>query len=307
MRLLEFFGSMRKTAMALGIGVATVSRWSKRIQPLKRHCRPNTMSQAVKDIIFTCLSSSPCFTCDELCQHIFTVTNTTVSRSLVLNVVHSLGFSYKRVKKRAHSSSSCKTSASCCDFRNRLLRAMQSDNQVIVSIDESGFDHRALPFYGFARKGYPAIVKYMPSNDRKRHNLLMAIANDGSRSHMVHTGTVTSSLFCSFIRSLTFPRGSIILLDNASIHKTRTVLKEMEDKGYVAWFLPPYSPEYNPIELVFGRLKQSYYRYRLKATLPDIPRTVEHILAELATPELGKACFRHVNTLLRDEVKLYTA
>lgn len=305
MRLLDYFGSMRKTAKALNVGVATISRWSKCIEPQeKRIRRSQTLSQQVRDFVFTTLSSSPCVTSVELCQRIQSTLQVIVSRSLVLNVIRSLGFSYKRVKKRVLTSKSSKSSQTCREFRKGLFNALSSTHRrIIISIDESGFDHRAIPFYGFSRKGTPAIVHYEPSYDRKRYNLLMAVANDGSSSFTIREGSVGSEHFSDFIRDLPFPQGSIVLLDNASIHKTRRVLKELEDKGYVAMFLPPYSPEYNPIELVFGRLKQAYYRHRLKTSQQqDIASTVQYIASDLATPELIMGCFRHVQGVVVDEM-----
>jgi transposase len=148
LRLLDFFGSMRKTVRALKVGVSTISRWSRRLEPRRRSpAKGGTLAQHVRDFVFTALSASPCLTSLELCGRIKTALGVTVSRSLVLNVVRSLGFSYKRVKKRALVATGCKTSPNCHAFRS-LLRSEQGTGRVIVSIDESGFDHRALPFYG---------------------------------------------------------------------------------------------------------------------------------------------------------------
>jgi len=51
-------------------------------------------------------------------------------------------------------------------------------------------------------------------------------------------------------------------LDNASIHKTHAVQKAANEKGYTLLFIPPYTPEVNPIELVFGNIKSKYYQLR---------------------------------------------
>ena len=52
------------------------------------------------------------------------------------------------------------------------------------------------------------------------------------------------------------------MLDNASIHKTQDLRAVVLNKGYHLLFTPPYSPEFNPIELVFGQIKNAFYKSR---------------------------------------------
>ena len=88
-----------------------------------------------------------------------------------------------------------------------------------------------------------------------------------------------------------------MMLDNACIHKTAKALQAFQDKGYVVHFLPAYSPQYAPIELVFGRLKQAYYKCRLQdsSSQRPIPREVDDLVVMLCTSELVKRCFEHVS------------
>ena len=110
--LQQHFGSMRQTAKALSVSVASISRWSKRLYPLQR--KPSTtpsVAPVIRDIVRTRLNVAPCTTCIELRNHVFQTTQMLLmSKSLVLNVIHSLGFSYKRVKKRGMPSDLGRTS-----------------------------------------------------------------------------------------------------------------------------------------------------------------------------------------------------
>jgi transposase len=77
----------------------------------------------------------------------------------------------------------------------------------------------------------------------------------------------------------------------------------MANKGYTPLFLPAYSPQFQPIELVFGRLKLAYYRLRLNQNtlqLPSILHIVEHLVDKLCENDFIQHCFRHVNGIVHD-------
>jgi len=302
LRLLDFFGSLRRTAAALNVSASSISRWSHRLEPLQRVRRKTTLAETIRDIVKSAIDTTTSVTCTELVQRVKQVLDLNVSRSLVLNVIHSIGYSYKRVKKRAQPKDVLQHQEGCRQHERFYIRARANDDRLLVSIDESGFDHRALPFYGFAPRGMPAIVHYATCSDRMRHNLLMAVASDGSRSHHVHTGAVNGTRFAAFISSLPFPRDTILLLDNATIHKSPVVRQAFAAKGFVAHFLPPYSPQYNPVELVFGSLKTQFYKSQLtpqgQARL-SIPLRVEDLVTSLCTPALVQGCFRHVDGIVQ--------
>jgi hypothetical protein len=78
-----------------------------------------------------------------------------------------------------------------------------------------------------------------------------------------------------------FPPGTVLVLDNASIHKTREVQQVMASKGYTPMYTPPYSPEFNPIEHCFGAIKTRYYRQQLRAM---------QAAQSQSTLELAQAC-----------------
>ncbi len=66
---------------------------------------------------------------------------------------------------------------------------------------------------------------------------------------------VNGDVFADFINGLSYPKGTNVVMDNASIHKTEKVLKTIQEKGYNVHFIPPYSPDFNPIKNVFGIIK----------------------------------------------------
>ncbi len=296
LRLYSFFGSLRRTALASGVSPASISRWSKRIHPLTRKRNAPTLAEAIRDVIRIALDGCACLTCTQLVAQIRAAMGVTVSKSLVLNVVHGLGYSFKRVKKRCVPKDASAHAIRTEQFLSKYRTCREEGKAVIVSVDESGFDHRARPFYGFAPRGKPAVVNYKACGDRKRYNLLMAISSTGRRAHHVQAGSVTSKTFADFVTGLPFPPGSILLLDNAAIHKARVVHDALTTKGYEPLFLPAYSPQFQPIELVFGRLKLAYYRERLQQHEQlSIASTVERLVSQLCDVGTVQRCFRHVD------------
>eukprot|EP00877_Chromochloris_zofingiensis_P013060 jgi/Chrzof1/8007/UNPLg00058.t1 len=186
-------------------------------------------------------------------------------------------------------------------FETEYKTALTS-GRTLVCVDESGFDQRPTSMYGYAPKGSHAIIKYDPNYQNKHHTLLMAIDTQVQHHERLSTERMTASSFADFMTQLPHPPGATILLDNAPIHKTRLIRAVAESKGYILLFTPPYSPQYNPIEHVFGNIKQRYKR--LRATVNRcgvgtmvtrsmhqalIPGTIQRTISHVARAVLGMA------------------
>ena len=103
-----------------------------------------------------------------------------------------------------------------------------------------------------------------------------------------------------------FDAGTTLLLDNAAIHKTAAVRAAAERKGYCLLFTPPYSPELNPIELVFGILKNAFYKLRASPAFGhDISACVATCVARHASGQTVRECFGHVERLADRYIKTY--
>jgi transposase len=75
---------------------------------------------------------------------------------------------------------------------------------------------------------------------------------------MVLDGPINGDWFEAYVRQVLVPvlrRGDIVIMDNLSSHKRASVRKLIEETGASLLFLPPYSPDFNPIEKAFARLK----------------------------------------------------
>jgi hypothetical protein len=123
---------------------------------------------------------------------------------------------------------------------------------LVVSVDESNFSEKVAPMYGYSPKGTRCAPR-LSKGTWKNRSLLLAIGSDGSKFHVLKDGSFKRKDFGEFVMSMPFPPGALILMDNCQIHKK---LDDVFDaKGYVPFFLPAYSPMFQPVELAFSKIK----------------------------------------------------
>jgi transposase len=294
LRVYSFFGSMRKTAAICGVSVASVSRWSKQLAPKQRVARSVTLGDAIVESVGIFLRSRLCCSSLDVVQFIRETWRIDVSRQLAHCVIRRLGFTYKRTRKRGGGAVIRKATT---EFLTAFQRAAAAGT--LVSVDESGFDQRCRPVYGYAPSGSLAIAEVIPCRDRRRYNLLMALHASGSHVYTLRDVTTTGDAFADFLDSLPYPPATTLLLDNAAIHRTARVREVAGRKGYALLFTPAYSPEYNPIELVFGSIKNAFYRERYSPQFGhDLRGAVERCVALRATPQTVRGSFDHVARLV---------
>ena len=80
----------------------------------------------------------------------------------------------------------------------------------------------------------------------------------GKMCPLIFEGTLNKELFAEYLKTQLKPTLSpddVVLLDNSSVHKSKLVLQTMEECGIKYLFLPPYSPDFNPIELLWAQMK----------------------------------------------------
>lgn len=264
LKLYSYFLSLRKTSKILNISISTISRWNANICIKKRNRIPVKNSEALRNFVKTQTTINPCITCPILCAKIQESFKFSVSRQLVNIIMKQVNFSFKRIRKRGFSKhKEQKTKDFVSSFKTN-----HKQNTVIVSIDESGFDHRGNQIYGYAPKGIPAVLTTTYSSDRKRYNLLLAVFSNGTKYFNIFNKPITSEIFCTFFNNLPVPKDHLILMDNAAIHRTQHVKDTIMNRNLNVLYTPPYSPEYAPIELVFGQIKQKYYKARFFSTEP---------------------------------------
>jgi transposase len=139
-------------------------------------------------------------------------------------------------------------------------RASQAkiDPERLVFVDETGLKTDMSRLRGWAQRG-ARLVESVSGSHWHIHTLVQAVALDGTRAAMVLDGPIDSLCFAGFCEHFLAPAlhpGDLVVLDNLSSHKSAAAIAAVEAAGAKMVYLPPYSPDFNPIENVFSKLKQ---------------------------------------------------
>src|ERR1700758_4983400 len=111
--------------------------------------------------------------------------------------------------------------------------------------------------YGRAPRGQ-RLLSSAPFGHWKTTTFVAALRRTGLTAPMVLDGPMTGPAFLAYVQQVLVPtlrRGDIVVLDNLPAHKTRDVRTAIQKAGAQFFLLPPYSPDLNPIEMVFAKLK----------------------------------------------------
>jgi transposase len=127
-----------------------------------------------------------------------------------------------------------------------------------VFLDECSSNTSLAPLYGWAHKGERAHQK-APRNWDKNITLLSSISKEGGMgASLVVEGSTNGTVFQTYLEEVLLPTlksGQVVVMDNLSAHKGERVRELIEGKGCELIYLPPYLPEFNPIEQAFSKLK----------------------------------------------------
>jgi transposase len=127
----------------------------------------------------------------------------------------------------------------------------------LVFIDESGARTNLVRQYGRCLRGR-RLVSYAPHGHWKTTTFVAALRQDGFTAPMVLDGAMDGKAFLAYVQQVLVPTlkdGDLVVMDNLASHKRAGVRESIEAAGARLLYLPPYSPDLNPIELAFSKLK----------------------------------------------------
>jgi transposase len=126
-----------------------------------------------------------------------------------------------------------------------------------VFVDECSTNTSLSPIYGWSRRGSRACFE-VPRNWGANVTLLSSMTLEGMGPSMAVEGPTTKAVFEAYLERVLAPSlkpGRIVVMDNLSAHKGSRVRELIEGRGCELLYLPPYSPDLNPIEGAFAKLK----------------------------------------------------
>ena len=174
---------------------------------------------------------------------------------------------------------------------------------MLIFVDETGCDRRDLiRKKGYSIRGKPAVTHKLLI--RGEHvSVIAAISLKGLLDLMIRRGGVDSDTFYEFITQRLFlhlfpfldnnPQ-SVVILDNCAIHHTTECIGAINEFGSTVHFLPPYSPDYNPIENIFSKVKKVIKQLEISMNDLDIDELILSAFSTI-TPEDCVNSINHCN------------
>ncbi len=127
----------------------------------------------------------------------------------------------------------------------------------LVFLDETSANIRLTRTHARAPRGVRAVGR-VPRNHGRPTTLVAALTPRGLRAPLTQLGALNAGSFTAYVRDVLCPRlrpGQVVVMDNLSVHKAAPVRQAIEAARCTLLFLPPYSPDFAPIELAFAKLK----------------------------------------------------
>ena len=178
--------------------------------------------------------------------------------------------------------------------RSRWRKAQpQWDSARLVFIDETGLNTKMARLYGRALRSQRCVAA-VPQGHWKTSTFIAALRCDGLAAPFLIEGAVNAEVFTAYLREVLCPelkKGDIVILDNLSTHKIPSVAELITAQGATVRYLPAYSPDLNPIEMAFAKLK-AHLRQTAARTLGELQSAVVGSLTTF-TPAHCQAFFRH--------------
>jgi transposase len=245
-----------ETSKRFGIGINSVVRWSKKLEPQRTRNKPATkinMEALKRDI-----ESYPDAYQYERAQRL------NVSTNCVHFALKRLHVTYK--KSLCHPKASPEKRSTFC----QRLQTYKEEGCSLVFLDESGFSHDMPRTHGYAPKGQRCYGKH-DWGAKGRTNIIGALLAGVLLTISLFQTTINTEIFTAWIAHDLLPKlppKSVIIMDNASFHKGSEMQKILAEAGHILFYLPPYSPDLNPIEKKWAQAKA--VRRRVGGTIESL-------------------------------------
>jgi transposase len=145
------------------------------------------------------------------------------------------------------------------------------DPAKLVFIDETGASTKMARIRGRAKRGQRCRAA-VPHGHWKTTTFTAGLRLNGMTAPMVLDGPMNGDAFLAYIEQFLAPalvKGDVVIMDNLPAHKVTGVRKAIEDVGATLVYLPPYSPDFNPIEMAFSKFK-AILRKAAARTIPEL-------------------------------------
>jgi transposase len=159
--------------------------------------------------------------------------------------------------------------------------------ECLVFLDETGAKTNMTRLYGRAENG-DRVNDSAPAGHWNTTTLIAAVGKDGPIAPFLIEGAIDGDVFLAYVEKFLAPAlrpGDILVMDNLSTHKSAAALRLIEKRGASVLFLPPYSPDYNPIEKMWSKIK-ALLRKAAARTAEDLTNAVKAALNAVTADDI---------------------
>lgn len=172
--------------------------------------------------------------------------------------------------------------------RRKRWKSWQSrfDPKRLVFIDETWIKTDMAPLRGWGPKG-KRVRGFAPHGRWRTMTFLAALRCDQLTAPCVFDGPINGACFQAYVEQQLIPilkPGDIVIMDNLGSHKAKAVRQAISAVGARLWFLPPYSPDLNPIEQTFSKIKH-WMRMAQKRTIEETWRHLGNLIGTVTPIE----------------------
>ena len=278
---------IRSVAARFGVSVSSVPKWVARYRetgstaPGKIGGHRPWRLEPHRKLVHALIGETPHLTIDRLRDGLAAV-GITVSRDTIWRFLRREGLSFK---KTLFALEQARTAVARKRARWQALRR-QLDPDRLVFVDETWIKTNMAPLRGWAKKG-KRLKGYAPHGHWRTMTFLAGLRTDGLSAPYVFDGPINSRCFQAWVEQQLVPTlkpGDIVILDNLASHKAKAVRQAVRGAGARLWFLPAYSPDLNPIEQAFAKIKH-WMRNAQKRNIDDTWRHLGRLIDTIEPSE----------------------
>ncbi len=160
------------------------------------------------------------------------------------------------------------------------------DPRRLVFIDETWIKTNMAPIRGWSPKGQ-RLKGYAPHGHWRTMTFIAALRCDALTAPCVLDGPINGVAFQAYVEQILMPSlkpGDIVIMDNLGSHKAKIIRNLIKRAGARLWFLPPYSPDMNPIEQTFAKIKH-WMRRAQKRSIEETWRKIGQLIQTIKPSE----------------------
>jgi transposase len=289
-------GTMRQLATTFRVSLSFVRRLLKHYRETgsvapKPHGggAPATVDARGRAVVQTLVHAAPDATLSELCQRFAAQSQRSISVATMSRVLAQLRLTRK---KTFHATE--QERAEVRMQRAAFLTAMQEvDPSALLFVDESGSNQAMARSYGRAPRGQRA-PGAKPVQRGRHVTMVGALGLVGVVAAMMVEGFVDGAAFLAFVQEVLVPQlhpGQVVVLDNLKAHKVAGVREAIEAVGARLLYLPPYSPDFSPIEECWSKIK-AILRTKAARTLERLWQVITEAFAAITSQD-AQGWFTH--------------